>query len=213
MRCNCAETRKKENMNVMLLNGEIQLAFQLIGSHSFPLIPQPYRFILVRSLDRRRQNKQTHNHLRFCYSCYQSTTPANSESNEDDPGSQDQSFDQDKDYLRPPALSRQFLLSPPPSPPVGWEPPTEGQPMINYELLAALSRMVPGQPLELHPPEQDRPAIVVHICDEADPVSSLFPNLNASTKIPQTQRPPVKCTSSASSACESSQPSNQSATA
>lgn len=119
--------------------------------------------------------------------------------------SRSQSFDQDKDYLRPPALKRQFLLSPPPSPPVGWEPPTEAQPMINYELLAALSKMVPGQPLELHPPEQDKPAIVVHICedpDTSDPSSLLFPAAAPSIRIPQTARPPVK-----------SNQSNQSATA
>lgn len=83
--------------------------------------------------------------------------------------------------------------------------------MINYELLAALSQMVPGQPLQLHPPEENRPAIVVHICDEADPVNSLFPNLST-IKIPQTQRPPVKCASSSSESSQSN-PSNQSATA
>lgn len=79
--------------------------------------------------------------------------------------------------------------------------------MINYELLAALANMVPGQPLQLHPPEEDKPAIFVHICDDygSDPVSSLFPNLAVSgmsphtgsgIRIPQTQRPPVKCSAS-----------------
>ena len=138
----------------------------------------------------------------------QNSTPENSESQEEEGSSsrsagssRSQSFDQEKDYLRPPALSRQFLLSPPPSPPVGWEPPTEGQPMINYELLAALSNMVPGQPLQLHPPEQDKPAIVVHICDEEDAVASLFPNVSG-CKIPQTQRPPVKSAASLDPGCQ-----------
>jgi hypothetical protein len=67
--------------------------------------------------------------------------------------------------------------------------------MINYELLEALSRMVPGQPLELHPPDQDKPAIVVHICEDSDPSDHLFPaaaSTAPSIRIPQTARPPVK---------------------
>lgn len=51
---------------------------------------------------------------------------------------------QDDGHLRPPTPQRQFLISPPASPPVGWEPSEEQQPGINYDIIAALAGMAPG---------------------------------------------------------------------
>lgn len=47
-------------------------------------------------------------------------------------------------YLQPPALTKQFLISPPASPPVGWEPQEEGGPLVNHDLLAAIANLSPG---------------------------------------------------------------------
>ncbi|XP_035230303.1 calcipressin-2-like [Stegodyphus dumicola] len=95
-------------------------------------------------------------------------------------------------YLQPPSPVRQFLISPPASPPVGWEPVDEAQPCINYDLLAALAKLSPGEAHELHPPSESQPAIVVHVCEDAKIDA---PRL----KIAQTRRPDSVDSSSSSS--------------
>ncbi|CAG9787718.1 unnamed protein product [Diatraea saccharalis] len=64
--------------------------------------------------------------------------------------------------LRPPAPVKQFLISPPSSPPIGWEPREEGEPLVNHDLLAALASLSPGESHELHAPTPTQPAIIVH---------------------------------------------------
>ncbi|KFM79561.1 Calcipressin-3, partial [Stegodyphus mimosarum] len=95
-------------------------------------------------------------------------------------------------YLQPPSPVRQFLISPPASPPVGWEPVDEAQPCINYDLLAALAKLSPGEAHELHPPSGSQPGIVVHVCEDAKIDA---PRL----KIVQTRRPDSVDSSSSSS--------------
>lgn len=66
-------------------------------------------------------------------------------------------------FLKPPAPFKQFLISPPASPPAGWEPREEGEPLVNHDLLAALANLTPGESHELHHPSTpEHPAIVVH---------------------------------------------------
>uniref|UniRef100_A0A1Y1M3Y4 Protein sarah n=1 Tax=Photinus pyralis TaxID=7054 RepID=A0A1Y1M3Y4_PHOPY len=64
--------------------------------------------------------------------------------------------------LQPPAPFKQFLISPPSSPPLDWEPRPEGEPIINHDLLAALATLTPGSSHEVHPPSPGQPGIVVH---------------------------------------------------
>ncbi|XP_066586981.1 protein sarah [Prorops nasuta] len=74
-------------------------------------------------------------------------------------------IDVEDQHLQPPALTKQFLISPPASPPVGWEPKEEGEPLVNHDLLAAIANLSPGGSHELHPGGSGQPGIVVHVCE------------------------------------------------
>ncbi|XP_055297407.1 protein sarah [Sitodiplosis mosellana] len=71
-------------------------------------------------------------------------------------------------FLQPPAPYKQFLISPPASPPAGWQPHEEGEPIVNHDLLAALANLMPGESHELQPPSTEHPGIVIHTAKVKD---------------------------------------------
>ncbi|XP_011306018.1 protein sarah [Fopius arisanus] len=74
-------------------------------------------------------------------------------------------IDIEDQHLQPPALTKQFLISPPASPPIGWQPREEGEPLVNQDLLAAIANLSPGGSHELHAGGSGQPGIVVHVCE------------------------------------------------
>ncbi|RNA29015.1 calcipressin-1 isoform X1, partial [Brachionus plicatilis] len=77
-------------------------------------------------------------------------------------------------FLEPPKNDKTFLISPPSSPPIGWEQTHEDPPVVNYDLLAALSKLNPDEPCELIKSSESFPGIVVHPCgDMDDPTSNI----------------------------------------
>lgn len=94
------------------------------------------------------------------------------------------SFGRSNQSLRPPTPEKQFLISPPASPPVGWEQVREDKPVVNLDLLVAVAEMKPGTRHELQPATVSTPQVVVDICEE-----SPFVGRGHGLKIPHTKRP------------------------
>lgn len=93
-------------------------------------------------------------------------------------------FGKSNQSLRPPTPEKQFLISPPASPPVGWEQVREDKPVVNLDLLVAVAELKPGMRHELQPATISTPQVVVDICEE-----SPFVGRGHGLKIPQTKRP------------------------
>lgn len=101
-----------------------------------------------------------------------------------------QLFNQQRNnYLNIPKLSKQFLISPPVSPPVGWKPHEEGSPCIDVQLISAIANLVPGQVHEIHPASESQPGIFVEVCEEAQYDSASGDAGSGGKRIPKTANP------------------------
>ena len=91
----------------------------------------------------------------------------------------------DPEMLYPPTPTKNHLISPPSSPPVGWHErrETKPNPGIEIEILSKVAELKPGQKVELIPGTIKTPQICVHICEPDQNHNSI--------KIQQTKRPPL----------------------
>ena len=90
--------------------------------------------------------------------------------------------------LGPPPLEKQFLISPPCSPPVGWAQTHEAPPVFNFDLIARLSVLSePDEVHELHTGSAGQPTIIVSPCERANDLPCLAAVPRA--KIQQTRCP------------------------
>ncbi|PAV60463.1 hypothetical protein WR25_10589 [Diploscapter pachys] len=90
---------------------------------------------------------------------------------------------QSSSLLSPPPLEKQFLISPPCSPPVGWEQTQEMPPVVcNFDLMARLASFAIDEKYEVHNGDDSTPAIIVFPCETPlDAPSSI--------EMPRTPRP------------------------
>jgi len=97
--------------------------------------------------------------------------------------------DVDRHHLRPPPLEKQFLISPPSSPPVGWEQQKEMAPIVcSFDLMSRLAAFaVDDTVYEVHPGSDRQPAILIHPATGAGGIAT-----PSGGKLPHTPRPPTK---------------------
>ncbi|CAF0989764.1 unnamed protein product [Rotaria sordida] len=95
-------------------------------------------------------------------------------------------------HLRPPEPEKLFLISPPASPPVGWEQKLEDPPIVDLNLLAAVAQLQPNKAHELVPSElgSKAPAIVIHTCDDDEETNNIGGRKIQKAMLVQTKRPP-----------------------
>ncbi|CAB3401588.1 unnamed protein product [Caenorhabditis bovis] len=68
--------------------------------------------------------------------------------------------------LQPPPLEKQFLISPPCSPPVGWAQTREMAPVVcDFDLMARLASFAIDEKYEVHNGDESTPTIVIHPCE------------------------------------------------
>ncbi|GLD72434.1 calcipressin-1 isoform X1 [Lates japonicus] len=73
---------------------------------------------------------------------------------------------------------------------IGWEQSQDATPVINYDLLCAISKLGPGDKYELHTATPTTPSVVVHVCEDERGDSSAPDDSDQDDK-PRPSRPKI----------------------
>lgn len=94
----------------------------------------------------------------------------------------------DDGLLKLPPLEKQFLISPPASPPVGWEQCHEMAPVVcNFDLMSRLAAFTVEDTYEVFEGDDDKPKIIIHPANEEG--EGIVPSQSS---MPRTPRPAHK---------------------
>lgn len=94
--------------------------------------------------------------------------------------------------LKLPPLEKQFMISPPASPPVGWEQSAEMAPVIcNFDLMSRLAAFSVEDSYEVFGGDDDKPKIVIQPADSDEGEEDDEPNIVPQAAMPHTPRPPT----------------------
>uniref|UniRef100_A0A8C5P772 Regulator of calcineurin 1 n=1 Tax=Leptobrachium leishanense TaxID=445787 RepID=A0A8C5P772_9ANUR len=104
-------------------------------------------------------------------------------------------------HLAPLKPEKQFLISPPISPPVGWKEAEDATLVINYDLLYAISKLGPDKQYELHAATKRCGSLLRHVQTQTknhpDPKTGLPAHPSQLKRYPDTPPPSKKYTKSA----------------
>ena len=158
------------------IKAKFEKAFTRINCASFVYLPSFKRIrITYDTVQSAIQAKMTMDQLEICnqpLNLYFLTTTETSSNN----------------LLSPPIPEKQFLISPPASPPVGWVQHQEDEPFC-FDLVSAVLELAPGQDHKIHEGTNNSPSVVVSVCDE--PITPFLGANKSLKKIQQTRRPGV----------------------
>lgn len=103
-------------------------------------------------------------------------------------------YQDEEGHLKLPPLEKQFLISPPTSPPVGWEQTVEMAPVVcNFDLMSRLAAYSVEDKYEVHEGDESQPTIVVTpAAKEEVVITSALATPAGKPSLPHTPRPPKK---------------------
>jgi|UniRef100_A0AC35GQZ2 hypothetical protein len=104
-------------------------------------------------------------------------------------------YQDEEGHLKLPPLEKQFLISPPTSPPVGWEQSIEMAPVVcSFDLMSRLAAHSVEDKYEVHGGDPNQPKIVVTPAKNSESEVAVLSGILSPTKgsIPHTPRPPKR---------------------
>ena len=102
-------------------------------------------------------------------------------------------YQDEQGHLKLPPLEKQFLISPPASPPVGWEQVHEMAPVVcDFDLMSRLAAYAVDDKCEVHGGDNNQPTIIVTPAAKEEFTSGLQTPFSGKASVCHTPRPPKR---------------------